>query len=124
MADLEAAKPFQGVNLEELENLRQVAQEQQSPAGEQIFGVGDHGDGVYVICDGLVEIAHLPDLKEHRVFSQLGPGEVFGEMAVIEHLPRSASAIAAKSAKVYFIPRDEMFARLKRSPGLAFSLSA
>lgn len=122
MADVEAAKPFQGLKPAELENLRQIAQEQQFAAGKQIFGEGDPGNGVYVICDGLVEIAHLTDLKEHRVFSRLGPGEIFGEMAVIENLPRSATAIAAQNARLYFIPREEMLSLLKRSPGLAFNL--
>ena len=55
-------------------------------------------------------------------FRRLGPGEIFGEMAVIENLPRSATAIAVRDTQVYFIPRDEMLALLKRSPGLAFNL--
>ena len=122
MAELEAARPFQGLNPDELQNLRQIARELQFDAGQQIFGEGDPGNGVYVIRDGLVEIAHLADSEEYRVFSRLGPGEMFGEMAVIENLSRSATAIAAQNARVYFIPRDEMLALLKRSPGLAFNL--
>jgi signal transduction histidine kinase len=122
VAELESAKPFQGLNPEELQNLCSIAQERQFAAGKRIFGEGDPGDGVYVIRDGLVEIAHLADLKEHRVFSRLGPGEIFGEMAVIENLPRSASALAVQDTWVYFIPRDEMLALTQHSPGLAFNL--
>ncbi len=122
MADLAAAKPFQGLSPDELQDLRQIAQERQFDAGQRIFREGDPGNGVYVIEDGSVEIAHLSDLKQHRVFSRLGPGEIFGEMAVIEDLPRSATAIAAEDSRVFFIPRDEMLAVMKRSPGLAFNL--
>ena len=122
MAELESVGLFQGLNAGEWQSLRHIAQERQFATGREIFREGDPGDGAYVVRDGLVEIAHFVAGKEHRVFSQLGPGEIFGEMAVIENLPRSATAIAARDARVYFIPRDEMLALLKRSPGLAFNL--
>lgn len=57
-----------------------------------------------------------------HVFSRLGPGEVFGEMAVIEQRPRSATATALQETEVYFVPREEMLALFNRSPKLAFSL--
>ncbi len=122
MAELESVELFQGLNPGDWQSLRRMTQEQQFATGREIFRQGDPGDGVYIVRDGLVEIAHFVDGKEHRVFSRLGPGEIFGEMAVIENLPRSATAIAARDARVYFIPRDEMLALLKRSPGLAFNL--
>jgi signal transduction histidine kinase len=122
MVELESVGLFQGLNAGEWRSLRRMAQERQFAPGREIFREGDPGDGVYVVRDGLVEIAHFMDGKEHRVFSQLGPGEIFGEMAVIENRPRSATAIATRDVRVYFIPRDEMLALLKRSPGLAFNL--
>jgi signal transduction histidine kinase len=70
-----------------------------------------------------VEISRLVGGKR-RVFSQLGPGEIFGEMAVIEHRPRSATATALKEAEVYFIPRGEMLSLIQRSPALAFAIVA
>jgi len=122
MAELESVALFQGLNPGEWQNLRRIAQERRFVAGQEIFREGDPGDGVYVIRDGLVEIAHVVDLRQNRVFSRPGLGEIFGEMAVIEDLPRSATATAAKDTRVYFIPRDEMLSLLKRSPGLAFNL--
>jgi CRP-like cAMP-binding protein len=122
MAELESVGLFQGLNPGEWQSLHRIVQERQFAAGQEIFREGAPGDGVYVIRGGLVEIAHLTDLEEHRVFSRPGPGEIFGEMAVIEDLPRSATATAAKDTRVYFIPRDEMLVLLKSSPGLAFNL--
>ncbi|MGD0087894.1 MAG: ATP-binding protein [Verrucomicrobiota bacterium] len=122
MAELESVALFQGLSPAEWQGLRRIAQKRQFAAGQEIFREGDPGDGVHVIRDGLVEIAHLTDLQEHRVFSRLGPGDIFGEMAVIEDLPRSATATAVKDTQIYFIPRDEMLALLKRSPGLAFNV--
>jgi signal transduction histidine kinase len=122
MAELESVGLFQGLPPGEWQNLRRIAQERQFAAGKEIFREGDPGDGVYVIRDGLVEIAHVVNSQSHRVFSRPGPGEIFGEMAVIEDRPRSATATAAKDTRIYFIPRDEMLALLKRSPGLAFNV--
>jgi CRP-like cAMP-binding protein len=88
MIELESVGLFQGLNAGEWQSLRRMAQERQFATRREIFREGDPGDGVYVVRDGQVEIAHFVDGKEHRVFSQLGPGEIFGEMAVIENLPR------------------------------------
>jgi signal transduction histidine kinase len=69
-----------------------------------------------------VEISGLVGSDARRVFSQLGDGEIFGEMAVIEERPRSATATAVKDTDVYFIPREEMLILLQRSPVLAFNM--
>jgi signal transduction histidine kinase len=122
MVALESARLFRNLKPEELAALRRVAQEKTYPAGQDIFREGDPGDGVYVVKDGVVEIYALPDRKTRRVFSQVGPGDIFGEMAVIEHRPRSAAASAARDTQVYFIPRAEMLSLVERSPGLAMSL--
>ena len=102
--------------------MRRSAQEKWFTAGQEVFAEGSPGDGVYVIGEGRVEIAYRVDAKQRRVFSRLGPGEIFGEMAVIENLPRSAAAIAAEDARTYFIPRDKMLTVLRCSPALAFNL--
>jgi signal transduction histidine kinase len=122
MTDLESCELFRGLAGEEFQSLRHIAQERAFAAGARIFSEGDSGDGVYVIRDGLVEIAHIVGEHARRVFSQFGPGDIFGEMAVIEDMPRSATAIAAKETKVYFIPRSEMITLLRRSPALSFKL--
>lgn len=75
-----------------------------------------------MVQDGLVEISgRVGDVVRH-VFSQAGPGEIFGEMAVLENKPRSAWATAAKETKVYFIPSQEMQALVGRTPALALDL--
>jgi signal transduction histidine kinase len=120
--DLGAAELFRNLDPKEIQALREIAVERTYPAGARIFTQNDPGDGVYVIRDGLVEIAHLVGERALCVFSKFGPGEIFGEMSVIEDLPRSATTTAAKETKVYFIPRDEMAALLRRSPALSFKL--
>jgi signal transduction histidine kinase len=117
---LEAIPLFRNLNRTELQALRLITQERKFTAGQDIFLEGDPGNGVYFVKTGLVEIS--AGKVERRVFSRLGPGEIFGEMAVIEHRPRSATASAAEDAEVYFLPRGEMLTFIERSPGLAFAL--
>jgi len=119
---LEANKLFCQLSPPELSALRRVAREQTFTAGQEVFKEGDNGDGVYVVRNGLVEISALVDQNVRLVFYQVGPGDVFGEMAVIENKPRSACAVAKADAKVYFIPRAEMLALVERSPALALAL--
>jgi signal transduction histidine kinase len=117
---LETIPLFRHLNRTELQVLRRIAQEHQFAAGQEIFHEGAPGDGVYFVKAGLVEIS--ASQGGHRVFSRLGPGEIFGEMAVIELRPRSATAAAAQATAVFFLPRGEMLSFLEHSPGLAFAL--
>jgi signal transduction histidine kinase len=117
---LEAIPLFRHLNAAELKTLRLIAQERKVGAGQVIFHEGDPGDGVYFVKVGLVEIS--AGKTERRVFSRLGPGEIFGEMAMLEHRPRSATASCPVDSEVYFLPRGEMLPFLEHSPGVAFTL--
>ena len=88
MVTLEACKLFCELNPTELKALRRITREQTFSTGQEIFKEGDKGDGVYVVKDGLVEISGLVGKDVRLVFSQVGPGDIFGEMAVIENKPR------------------------------------
>jgi signal transduction histidine kinase len=119
---LESIVLFRNLGPEELSLLRFITQELPLAAGHEIFREGDAGNGLYFVKDGVVEISGLVGGNTRRVFSQLGPGEVFGEMAVIEQRPRSATATTLKETVVYFIPRNEMLLLIQRVPALAFGL--
>ena len=122
MVALESLNLFRNLAHDELQILRSITQKRKIAAGGEIFREGDTGDGVYFVKSGLVAISCLVGGNTRRVLSQLGPGEIFGEMAVIEHRPRSATATAAVDTDVYFLPRGEMLSLIQRSPLLAFSL--
>lgn len=119
---LEHSKLFSRLADSELEILRRCAREQKFSAGQEVFKEGDSGDGIYVVKEGLVDIAVELAPGARRVFSQIGAGDFFGEMAVIESKARSATAVASRDTTVDFIPRDDLLAMLERSPGLAIEL--
>ncbi len=117
---LETIPLFRHLHAEEMQALRRIVQERPFATGQDIFCEGADGDGVYFVKDGLVEISAGTSVR--RVFSRLGPGEIFGEMAVIEHQPRSANASAAVPTVVFFLPRLEMLEFIQNSPSTSFAL--
>jgi len=122
MVTLESSPLFCQLAAEDLKTLRRIAREQSFGAGQEIFKEGDEGDGLFVVKEGSVEISGLVGENVRHVFSRVGPGDIFGEMSVIENKPRSACATAAGDTTVYAIPRDEMQALVERSPMLALFL--
>ena len=106
-----------------MEALGKVTQRRVYRTGEPIFAEGDGGDGLYIIDSGRVQISAVVTGKEQRqVLSRLGPGEFFGEMAVIDSGPRSATATAEQETIAAFIPREDLLQIWKASPDLALNL--
>ena len=68
------------------------------PAGHAFFAVGQAGDAMYVVLEGNVNIS-----LRGRTLENVGPGGVFGEMALIDHRERSADVIAKTAADVAVI---------------------
>ena len=122
MVSLASAQLFRLLTPEELVPVSRAAQERSFSVGQEIFREGDPGDGLYIVIEGLVEISGVINDEQRQVFSQIAPGDVFGEMAVIEQLPRSACATASANTRVLFISRTEMQALIERSHMLAAAL--
>src|SRR2546421_9097342 len=116
MVTLESNKLFSQLPAAELQMLRKVAQEISFARGQQIFKEGDPGEGIYLVKAGLVQISAPLENGERHVFSQVGPGDVFGEMALLDNQPRSASAAAEQDTIAHFVPRQAMVDLHRRSP--------
>lgn len=76
-----------------------------APAGSTLFSEGEEGDGLYVIDKGLLKIVVSSPGGEERIVTILGPGGIVGELAVIDGLPRSASAIVMQDCEFRFVNR-------------------
>jgi signal transduction histidine kinase len=122
MVALESTKLFCGLSPAEIQSLLKVVQIQTFPVGKTIFKEGDAGDGLYIVRSGLVQISAVVSDGDRRILSRLGPGEFFGEMAVVDNEPRSATVMTDQETIVYFVPREEMLRVLESSPKLAVNL--
>jgi len=82
-------------------------------AGEIIFREGDKGDRLYIVVDGQVEV-----VKGETVLGQLGPGECFGEMALVSDSPRNATVKSRGSVNVLTVDREAFHALFTHLPPL------
>jgi CRP-like cAMP-binding protein len=89
--------------------------------GEVIFCEFEPGHDFYFINSGKVKIVKIINNRE-KTLDVMGPGDVFGEMAILEEEPRSASVIATEAVKVLKFHRDNFDTLLAGNPQLAYKL--
>jgi len=90
-------------------------------AGEYILRQGDSGNCMYEIQEGQVEVVSSLGDKE-IVLGTLSKGDFFGEMALFDQSPRSASVRAKKETRVITIDKRIFFGRVSDDPTLAFRI--
>jgi CRP/FNR family transcriptional regulator, cyclic AMP receptor protein len=110
---------FSHLPAEALARLAAHAQTRHFAAGEVVFKKGDPGDGLYVVESGEVEISDAGEDAVRQILARVLPGEVFGEMAVLDGQPRSAFAAARTEAVVGWMPSEELLCLLEEYPELA-----
>ena len=101
---LKRASIFDRVNSEDLAALARVATVAVYAPQEVIVRQGDAGDALFIIVRGSVGVVH-----DKLQVAVLGTGEPFGEMAVLDREPRSASAVALEETEVLWIGSDEFY---------------
>lgn len=89
-------------------------------AGQTIFAEGDRGDGAYLVIEGKVKVVALSANSEEILLGNLEEGEIFGEMALIDAKPRSASVVALTPCKMAFISKKAFaeFTQVRSELGL------
>lgn len=101
--------PLLGALREEtVEFIAQHASHASIKAGEVIFSEGATGESLYLIESGRVEIFH-PDTGEQNAVAIFSTGDCFGEMALIDCQPRSASAVALEPTELCVISGNTLF---------------
>jgi CRP/FNR family transcriptional regulator len=116
-AVLRAVSLFRDLPDPELELLADSFLRRRYGRNELIFSQGDAGDGLYIIVEGQVSIGREGPAGNELIITMLEPGEYFGELALFDGEPRSASAIAATDASLLFLPRTAFRAFLEAHPG-------
>ena len=111
-----------GVLGDELEMLEADGEIRSFNAGEVIFTAGEPGDGFYVVESGRVRISAVVGRNEPRVLATIGPGDFFGEMAVMDDAPRSATATAEVDTRTVFLERQKLLELLQKHPPLALNI--
>lgn len=95
---------FNGLDPDELRRLIGIAHEVALAAGSVLFEQGEESDGLYIVTSGIVRIFLTADDGREATINLLEEGEVIGEIAILDGLPRSAGAAALTDARLVFIP--------------------
>lgn len=90
--------------------------------GELLFNKGDEGDSLFVINAGRVKVFTHDQQGNEVVLNQVGPGEIIGEMALLDNEPRSAGIIALEETSIMELKREDFFEILYGYPELAISV--
>jgi len=77
---------------------------------ERLFAEGEPGDCLFLLAEGQVRISKMIDGVGEEALAVLKPGSWFGEMALVEAMPRSADALADSAAVVYALSQDDFLA--------------
>ena len=103
----------------ELEHLAEGAEVVEVPARAPVVVQEDHGEGVFVLLDGAARV-----VRNGRTIAQLGPGSHFGELALLDPGPRTASVVTTEPSTLAILDAKHFRSALHESPDMAERLLA
>jgi len=113
---------FRGLSQNAIELIASVTTEIHFRAAEIIFHEGEEADDLYVITNGQVNIEKHSDGSRRKVLAILEHGDFFGEMAVITHGKRCASAVASQAVTLLCVGKANFLSLLKKDGPLCFEI--
>ncbi len=120
---LETVPLFSGAPERALEVAASVVRARSFDEGAVLFREGDVGDALYLLAGGLVKLSKV-DLGGHeKTLALLQPPEFFGEMALLGHATRSATALALSPVRTYQLFRDDLERLLAAYPTVSLNLT-
>jgi CRP-like cAMP-binding protein len=90
--------------------------------GEVLFHEGDPGDALFVVASGAVKVVVPSEEGDEAILATLRRGDFFGELALLDGAPRSASAIALEPTEVLTLPRDQFRVLVASQPAIRDAL--
>jgi len=113
---------FADLEEDELERFSRVAVPRSFPAGTRVFHEGDRSDACYIVREGSFRVTREHSDGRAITLATLGPGEVFGELAMLDGDLRSASAESLTDGELLALPAVDVKALLARHPEISVKL--
>jgi CRP/FNR family transcriptional regulator, cyclic AMP receptor protein len=107
---------FAGLGEEGLASLVRGMRVRRFRRGETVFHVGDPGDALFVLISGSIKITLPADTGDEAILATLRPGDFFGELALLDGAPRSATAIAIEPTETFILGRDRFRELISTEP--------
>jgi CRP/FNR family transcriptional regulator, cyclic AMP receptor protein len=122
VAALRSHPLFGGLSLEHIERLGTYATSRTYNRGATIFTKGDPGTSLFAVCAGTVRIGVPSRDGRDAVFNLVRPGEIFGEIALLDGRPRTADATALTHCELMVIDRRDFITLVASQPEIALKL--
>jgi len=106
----------------ELDLILSTSREKRYPKGNIIFYEGDPGDFLLIILSGKVKVVLLGEGGQEIILAILGPGSFFGEMAILEDAPRSATVLTLEDSEFLFLEQKSLTSLLKGNSSIALKI--
>jgi CRP/FNR family cyclic AMP-dependent transcriptional regulator len=109
---------------EAIERLAALCVSRRLDSGELLFEKGDDGDALFGVRRGTIHIETGTDSGSRLIHNVLGPGDVFGEIALLDGSPRTANAVASEPCELFILRRADFLTFIERNPPIAVRLVA
>jgi CRP-like cAMP-binding protein len=113
---------FAGLGDEAITAIATLCTKRQLDSGEVLFQKGDKGDALYGVRRGRVRVETGTAAGGRLVLNVLGPGDLFGEIALFDGQPRTADAIASEASELFMVRRSDFLGYLEREPRITIRL--
>lgn len=113
---------FSDLKPKEIAEVEKIMHRRIYKKNEPIIRMGDPGLGMYIIVKGSVEIIEEKKKEENRILAKLKDGSFFGDLALLDESPRSASAIAIEDCDIIGFFRPDFLDLLSRKPKLGIKV--
>jgi CRP/FNR family transcriptional regulator, cyclic AMP receptor protein len=123
LPDLLLALPiFEGLSRNQIKMVARILHERTYRKGETVFNESEPGAGLYIIVSGKVAVTKHIEGGTPALLAEFGQGNFFGELALIEEIPRSAAAITSEETVLLAFPKPDLDRLVERQPQLAVKI--
>jgi CRP/FNR family transcriptional regulator, cyclic AMP receptor protein len=120
--DLRQVPLFESLDDEAAKEVCELLETLDCEAPKVLFRAGDAGDAMYVIERGKVRISVQTTDGRELTLTELGQGDFFGELALLDRQPRSANAVVADDARLAVLSRDHFLSFMRSNPDVALEM--
>lgn len=121
---LRNVRVFAGLSEDDLTAIAEVSVSRRFETGEVVFREGDGGDTCYIVRSGLARAVRQHSDGRSITLAHFGTGDIFGELAMFDEEPRSATVDVIEEVEVVAIPGRDMQRLMREHPEIAVKLNA
>ncbi|MBP8625670.1 MAG: Crp/Fnr family transcriptional regulator [Syntrophorhabdaceae bacterium] len=113
---------FNILDIEDIRVISRIANVKALPKGYMVFQEGEQGDALYIIIKGKVKVSLYDDDGREYILDIIGKDGFFGELSILDDLPRSANIITIEDCEFLVLKRDDFIKILMENPAITVNI--